>query len=202
MKSPELNQMSPPYTVGVTYHVSLEFSVSNSLLHCARGDSKYLCAVAHLQPCREANRRLFCTHGAIFECSTYFLILSQYLPFTQFLACGQVKHLSAAILLCYLANVFCRFAVNSTFEANTYPLARVACLLSYFLYCASWRKHFFLCHNLINLNNVPLRVPMLTHAEVFWHIHYRDELEDMRLRLKGLLPRSLNCEVWGALSPN
>jgi hypothetical protein len=41
----------------------------------------------------------------------------------------------------------------------------VACLLSYFLYCASWRKHFFLCHNLINLNNVPLRVPMCTLTE-------------------------------------
>jgi hypothetical protein len=47
VESPELNQMSPPYTVGVTYHVSLEFSVSYPLLHCARGDSKYLCAVAH-----------------------------------------------------------------------------------------------------------------------------------------------------------
>ena len=47
VKSPKLNEVPPPYTVGVTYHVSLEFSVCNSLLHCARGDSKYLCAVAH-----------------------------------------------------------------------------------------------------------------------------------------------------------
>lgn len=47
VKSPKLNEVPPPYTVGITYHVSLEFSVCNSLLHCARGDSKYLCAVAH-----------------------------------------------------------------------------------------------------------------------------------------------------------
>lgn len=97
----------------------------------------------------------YCTHGGSIECSTYFLIFSQYLPFTQFLACGQVKHLSAAIFLGYLANLLCRFAVNSTLEANAYPLARVACLLSYFLYCASWRKHFFLCHNHINLIMCP-----------------------------------------------
>ena len=92
----------------------------------------------------------YCTHGAIFECSTYFLIFSQYLPFTQFLAHGQVKHLSAAILLCHLANMFCQFAVNSTLETYPYPLARVTCLLRDFLYCASWRKHFLLCHNHIN----------------------------------------------------
>lgn len=41
---------------------------------------------------------------------------------------------------------------------------------------------------------MPLRVPVCTLTEVLWHIHYRDELEDMRLP-QGLLPRSFNCKA-------
>ena len=48
-----------------------------------------------------------------------------------------------------------------------------------------------LCHRCIV---VPLRVPVCTLTEVLWHIHYRDELEDMRLP-QGLLPRSFNCKA-------
>lgn len=92
----------------------------------------------------------YCTHGGSIECSTYFLIFSQYLPFTQFLACGQVKHLSAAIFLGYLANLLCRFAVNPTLETYSNPLARVSCLFRDFFYCTTRCKHFFLCHNHIN----------------------------------------------------
>lgn len=41
---------------------------------------------------------------------------------------------------------------------------------------------------------VPLRVPMCTLTEVLWHIHYRDELEDMRLPQRAGL-HAVDCGV-------